>query len=168
MNILYELEVMRKRILQEINTEFDVLIDRVSKENQIENPKEFPQPYEISYPLTIGSGMFKGKKPTKVVVEENVIRVNTWKQLVETVIKKCMETEKYNKSLYELSGNISGKKRVLLAATSDNMRSPLKLDEKLYMETHYDTETLLNILISRILTPIGYDCSSISVTIRNT
>ena len=47
------------------------------------------------------------------------------------------------------------------------MRSPMLLGENLYLETHYDTETLLNILMIRILRPIGYDFSSILVTVRN-
>ena len=46
------------------------------------------------------------------------------------------------------------------------MRSPLQIEENLFMETHYDTETLLNILTTRILSPIGYDYSAISVTVR--
>lgn len=36
----------------------------------------------------------------------------------------------------------------------------------LFLETHYDTETLLNILMNRILRPIGYDYSAIRVTVR--
>jgi len=34
-------------------------------------------------------------------------------------------------------------------------------------ETHYDTETLLRILITRILDVVNYDYSGISVVIRN-
>lgn len=46
------------------------------------------------------------------------------------------------------------------------MRSPIEITNRMYMETHYDTETLLNILINRILIPIGYDVKNISVIIR--
>ena len=74
--------------------------------------------------------------------------------------------ENLNKELENLAGKVSGKKRTLLAKTSDGMRSPLKIGENLFMETHYDTETLLNILMTRLLIPIGYDYSSISVTVR--
>ncbi len=165
MNIFQELEDMRKRILQEINTEFDVIIENLSKDSN-ENPHEHIQPYEMKYPLTAGPGIFKGKKPTSLITGKEIIRIRTWKQLVEEIMKGCMTSEKYKKELEELAGKVSGKKRILLAKTSDGMRSPLQIEENLFMETHYDTETLLNILITRILIPIGYDYSCISVTVR--
>ena len=46
------------------------------------------------------------------------------------------------------------------------MRSPLKIDRGLYMETHYDTETLLKIMLTRILEPVNYDYSGIRVVLR--
>ena len=165
MIIFQELEAMRKRILQEINTEFDVIIEHLSKDLN-ENSNEYIQPYEMKYPLTAGSGIFKGKKPTSVIIGSESISIRTWKQLVEEIMKRCMASEKYNKELENLAGKVSGKKRTLLAKTSDGMRSPLKIGENLFMETHYDTETLLNILMTRLLIPIGYDYSSISVTVR--
>lgn len=81
-------------------------------------------------------------------------------------MKGCTASEKYKKQLESLAGKESGKKRILLAETGDGMRSPLQIEENLFMETHYDTETLLNILTTRILSPIGYDYSAISVTVR--
>ena len=47
------------------------------------------------------------------------------------------------------------------------MRSPLKIEDNLYVETHYDTETLLKILTTRILDVIGYDYRDITITVRN-
>ena len=61
---------------------------------------------------------------------------------------------------------MSGKKRALLASSDEGMRSPLPIGGGLFLETHYDTETLLNILMNRILRPIGYDYSAIRVTVR--
>lgn len=168
MNILQEIEAMRKRMLQEINTEFDILIEHVTKEANLGKTREHVSPYEMKYPLTAGSGIFKGKKPTTVVIGEDSIAIRTWKQLVEEVMFRCMKSEIHKSRLEQLAGKISGKKRLLLAKTSDGMRSPLKIDEELYMETHYDTETLLNVLMTRILSPIGFDFSNIYVTVRNT
>ncbi len=166
MNIFQELEDMRKRIMQEINTEFDVIIEHLSKDLN-KNPYEHIQPYEMKYPLTAGPGIFKGKKPTTVIIGEKIIQIRTWKQLVEEIMKGCTASEKYKKQLESLAGKVSGKKRILLAETGDGMRSPLQIEENLFMETHYDTETLLNILTTRILIPIGYDYSAISVTVRS-
>ena len=86
MNIFQELEDMRKRIMQEINTEFDVVIEHLSKDLN-KNPYEHIQPYEMKYPLTAGPGIFKGKKPTSVIIGEKIIQIRTWKQLVEDIIQ---------------------------------------------------------------------------------
>ena len=167
MNILQEIEAMRKRMLQEINTEFDILIEQISTAEGVTEPWEQIAPYEIKYPLTAGAGIFKGKKPTGVIIEGDSLPLRTWKQLVSEIMKRCMTSEPYRKALEELAGKVSGKKRVLLAKTDAGMRSPLPIGEDLFMETHYDTETLLNILMTRLLLPIGYDFSNIFVTVRN-
>ena len=87
--------------------------------------------------------------------------------MVEVIIKHCISNDQYKKALIELGDNISGRKRLLLGKDKNAMRSPLKLCENLYLETHYDTETLLNILTIRILGAIRYDYSDIQITIRN-
>ena len=46
------------------------------------------------------------------------------------------------------------------------MHSPVKIDEALYVETHYDAETLLRILTTRILDAVGYDYSDIRIAIK--
>lgn len=166
-NIIKELEDMRKRVLQEINTEFDILIERAAEELS-QQPREQVKPYEIRYPLTAGGGIFKGKKPTGLIIgEQEPIMVRTWKQIAQEVMRNCASQDEYRQRLFELAGKIAGRKRVLLATGDNDMRSPLKICEGLYMETHYDAETLLSILTNRILIPIGYDYSTISVTIRN-
>ncbi len=167
MNYIEELEAMRRRILQEINTEIDILIERAKTEGNCRDTVAV-KPYEIRYPLTAGGNIFKGKKPAFVIFGgEEPVSVTTWKQVVEEVMLRCISEPKYEKRLRAACGNVSGKKRVLLSETADNMRSPLEIGKNLYMETHYDTETLLNILVSRILSPIGYNYAEIEVTIRN-
>ncbi|MBQ9299161.1 MAG: hypothetical protein IJ214_01485 [Clostridia bacterium] len=167
MNILQEIEAMRKRMIQEVNTEFDILIEHLTKEENAGMPKETVSPYEMKYPLSAGAAIFKGKKPTGVMIGNKNVSIRTWKQLVEVVLQHCMASPVYRERLLALAGNVSGKKRTLLAETDEGMRSPIHIRENLFMETHYDTQTLLNILMHRLLIPIGYDVGSISVTIRN-
>ena len=64
-------------------------------------------------------------------------------------------------------GKISGKQRQILGKSSDTMKSPLKVGESLYFEAHYDTESLLNIMMHRVLDVVGYDYSKIKVSIRS-
>ena len=77
-----------------------------------------------------------------------------------------MADARYEQALQAQAGRVSGKKRALLASSDEGMRSPLPIGGGLFLETHYDTETLLNILMNRILRPIGYDYSAIRVTVR--
>lgn len=168
MNILQGIEEARKRILDEVNAEFDLLLKRVSQSEKTECPEQQKSPYEIQYPLIAGPKLFKGKKPTGVILNDKRIDVRTWKQVVEVILMDCISNDTYKKALIDNADKVSGKKRILLSRQDNEMRSPLKICNELYIETHYDTETLLNILMTRVLSPIGYDYSNIIITIRNT
>ena len=54
----------------------------------------------------------------------------------------------------------SGKKK------SRTKRPAIKIDEDLYLEGHYDTETLIKIVKNRILNVVGYDYRGIKVVIK--
>ena len=124
--------------------------------------------YETTYPLTTSTAIFKGKKPTGVFLRNEVRHdVGTWKKVFELILKDCVSDKEKRDILLDLRGKISGRERVFLSHTSDNMRSPLKIDENLFVESHYDTESLLRILIIHLLEPAGYDYSNIKVAIRN-
>lgn len=41
------------------------------------------------------------------------------------------------------------------------MDSPIKIDDGIYMETKFDTESLLKVLTGRIFNAVGYDYSGI-------
>ena len=167
MDIIKELEAMRKRMIQEINTEFDLLIERTMSEGlTMESPT--PQAYESVYPLAAGSKIFKGTKPISVIFGDGIqVYVSTWKQVVSTIMAQCLKSAENKAKLVALSNSISGRKRKLLAESDTEMRSPLKLCDNLYMESHYDTETLLNVLTNRILDAIQYDYRNIQISIRN-
>ena len=168
MDIIKELEAMRKRMIQEINTEFDLLIERAVSEGLTIAPPSPVQEYESTYPLAAGTKIFKGTKPTMVIFPDNSsVLVSTWKQVVTVVMEQCLKSDQNLKKLNEFSDRISGRKRQLLAKSKNNMRSPIKLSDDLFMETHYDTETLLNVLTNRILDAIQYDYSRIQIMIRN-
>ena len=66
----------------------------------------------------------------------------------------------------DLRGKVQGRNRVLIGSETGKMRSPVQIDEALYVETHYDTETLLRILTTRILDEVGYDYSKIKIAVR--
>ena len=168
MDIIKEMEAMRKRMIQEINTEFDLLIERAVCEGFTLEVSSVQEDYESIYPLIVGSKIFKGTKPTGVIFPNNTpIYVSTWKQVVSTIMSQCLKVNNNKAKLIALSNSITGRKRKILAKVGTDMRSPLKLCDDLYMESHYDTETLLNVLTNRILDAIQYDYSDIQISIRN-
>lgn len=168
MNIIEELEEMRKRVIRNINSEFDLLIERAKSETiQPPDPND-KKSYDCTYPLVVGPAVFKGKKPISLVFGNGrKVKILTWKQLAEEVLKDCISYPDKKQGLIELCDNVSGRKRFFLSKSNEDMRSPIEIEKGIYMETHYDTETLLRILITRILDVVNYDYSGISVVIRN-
>ena len=120
---------------------------------------------ESIYPFTMDSSFFKGKSVAAVILPDG-IRVNTatWLKFIEIIMKDC-EKEKREK-LMSLKDRVLGRNRVLLGSSSETMRTAVKIDEDLYLEGHYDTETLINIVKKRILDIVGYDYSEIKVVIK--
>lgn len=46
------------------------------------------------------------------------------------------------------------------------MHAPLEIDKNLYMESYYDTASLLYVLKERVLDAVGYDYSGICVRLQ--
>jgi len=123
--------------------------------------------FEEVYPLTTSPGIFKGKRPIAVIFPNGErVTTPTWKRLVETVIKRCNEDQTKHNGLMRLRNQIQGRDRTLLGSSVEGMRSPILIDKGLYLETHYDTESLLRIMTGRILDAVGYDYENIKVAIR--
>ena len=153
------------------NLKFDEMIQQIREEQTTGTNaaiSETVREYESIYPLTASTAVFKGKKPTGVRFPGNIRQdVPTWKKVVETILIRCNRNPECHQKLMDLRGKVSGRNRVLLGKSAENMRSPVKIDDELYVETHYDTETLLRILTTRILDPVQYDYSRITITVRN-
>lgn len=124
--------------------------------------------YESVYPLCMEPGFFKGKAVVAVIFPDGVrVETPTWRKLAEVVLKRCNDDAEKHRALMELRNRIQGRSRKLLGSGNAGMRSPIKIDRGLYMEAHYDTESLLRIMKTRILDAVSYDYRSIQVAIRN-
>ena len=123
--------------------------------------------YESVYPLTTETGVFKGKKPTGVIFQDgHRIAAASWKKVFEVIMKQCNSDSEKHWALMELRGKVMGRSRTLLDSKKGQMRSPIQIDRALYAETHYDTETLLRILTTRILDVVRYDYTGIKIAIK--
>jgi hypothetical protein len=123
--------------------------------------------YESLYPLSVGTGIYKGKRPTGVIFADGRREESpTWKKVVEILMKDCCKDSAKRQKLMNLRGRSLGRNRVLLGSEKGRMRSPLKICEALYVETHYDAETLLRIVTTRILDAVDYDYSGIRIAVQ--
>jgi len=166
MNAIQEIQNIRSEIMLKVDAAFAELIRKL--ESCSDNSEQrWVGNYETVYPITVNSAIFKGKKPTAVLFGDERIEVSKWKTVVAEIMKRCNEDSEKHVSLMNLRGKISGRERVILAKDGGKMRSPMKISENLYIETHYDTETLLRTLMTRILDVVDYDYSCIKVAVRN-
>ncbi len=163
MNLVNEIREKQNEIIMIVNTLFDELVNEVSNIKVEQNEKI--NNFENILPLS-NTKVFKGKKPIAVIFGKNRIKTPTWKIVIETILKEVLKEENMKEKLYDLSDKLLGRKRTRLSESPEEMRKPLKLDDNLYIETHYDTETLMNLLL-QILNDISYNYKDIKVAIRN-
>ena len=118
-------------------------------------------------PLTASSVAFKGKKPESILFPDGrEVKTPTWKAAVLAIMQDCNEYPMMHTHLMELRGKVLGRQRAILAASPEKMHAPLEIDKDLYMESYYDTGTLLYVLKNRVLDEVGYNYSGIRVQFR--
>lgn len=81
------------------------------------------------------------------------------------ILQDCNRAPKLHERLESLCENAWGRCRAFLAKSPQGMRSPFRLDDEVYVETHYDTLSMLNVLKHKILDTVGYDYSGIKVKV---
>lgn len=163
MNIINDIREKQNQLIVMINTVFDEIVKEVEQLTLEENMTITE--YESVYPVTNSTG-FKGRKPIAVIIEGKRMTTPTWKKVVENVLIEVIKEEKMKKKIFDLRDILLGRIRTRLSRKSDNMRSPIKLCDNLYIETHYDTETLIKLLIE-ILSEISYDYNKIKVVVKS-
>jgi len=122
---------------------------------------------ELTYPLTIAPYVFVGKKPAAVLFGSERVEAKSWREVYAVIIKRCNESTEHHEMLMYLRNKTAGKRRVFLSDRPDGMTRPLRIEADMYGETHYGSQTLMHILLNRILTPAYFDCSNIRVVTKN-
>jgi hypothetical protein len=118
---------------------------------------------EIIVPLVTRPSVFIGTKPNAVIVGDMQYVVRTWREVYEIVIGKCNTDPRCHELLTNNLHWFQGSVRKLLSDAPTSMKRPLKVDENLWAETHYGSETLMSILVERILKPVDFDYSGIRI-----
>ena len=69
--------------------------------------------------------------------------------------------------LETIRGKVFGRNRLLFSDSGRGMDVPLEVYPNMFLESKFDTETLLNVITKRIFDPIGYDYSGIRLKAEN-
>lgn len=163
LNLVNDIREKQNELIIMINTVFDEIVNEVN--NLKDREYEAEVSYESVYPLTNKTG-FKGKKPIAVEFDGHREITSTWKIVVKTILKKVIEDKKMKNRIMLLRNKVLGRVRIRISDKDIGMNSPLELCEDLYIETHYDTEALINLLL-QILNDINYDYSNIKIVIKS-
>jgi hypothetical protein len=122
--------------------------------------------YELIYPLSFPPHIFVGTKPAAVLFGEERVEVRSWRQVVGIILTQCLGNPEQRERLMNLRDKVHGKVRTIVSASDSGMRRPLKICEKLYVETHYGSQTMMYILNELILPYTGFDCSKVSIVVK--
>lgn len=158
-NQLAYIEETRMKLIEQINNQCDALIEQISTNGNLG-----------LFTFTLSSlspAQLKGKKPVSLEFSNHeMVKTPTWKKVVETILKDVNNDPIYHQALLEFNGKCLGKQRAILNSTPESMDVPIEIDENIFFEAKYDTETLIRVLTERVLKPIGYKYEDIKLTYK--
>ena len=153
--LLSKLETLRAEMHRSVDARVDRSIQHILTGSVLE---ESP-----TLPLHTDPSVFKGKKPEAVLfLNGQSVRTPTWKAAVLAIMQDCNADPTMHTYLMELRGKVMGRQRTILADSPEKMHAPLEIDKELYMESYYDTASLLYVLKNRVLDEVGYDITFIN------
>ena len=85
------------------------------------------------------------------------------KKAVKIILEECNRQPQMHERLMRISGIVSGRQRVILGKNPQEMDVPLEIDKGLYFEAKFDTEALIRMMCEKVLNPIGYDYTRITI-----
>ncbi len=155
------IEQSRLQVHEMIDRRYDELINRLSK-GDLESKEEAIRPL-YSMPA-----LFKGMKPKAVIFPDGrEVEAKTWKKVVTEILKDCNQDKRCHEDLMKIRDKVAGRDRIILGSDAEQMDVPLQIDEKLFFEGKFDTESLLRVLCNRVLDVVGYDYRGICLNVYN-
>lgn len=157
---LQVIETVREELLAMVNKKIDNLIQKIHNNNSDLTYENM----EYKHSLRSNPYIIKGKKPVAVEFPDGQrINIEKWISAAELIMKYCNKDKECHERLMQIRGRIAGKQRVLISSNPESMTLPIKIDEELYFEAKFDTETLFNVITKRILDAAGFDYSGIII-----
>lgn len=154
-------EKIREELHEMIDRQIDSFLLRLETGEQL-------GPSETVLPLSTIAAYFKGKKPVAILYPDgSEVPVSTWKKAAVQLLLHCAEDEQMRGRLEEIRGKVFGRNRLLFGGSRHGMDVPLEFYPDMFLESKFDTETLMNVITKRIFDPIGYDYSGIRLKVEN-
>ena len=144
--ILAEVERCRAQLHHLIDERLDTFILRVTCGDLSEY---IPDETVRAIPLVSAPARCKGMKPVAVILPDgSMVETSTWKKAAAAILRDCAADPGCHERLMELRGRVNGNFRRLLAEDPNGMDAPLKITEGLYLESKFDTQALLDTVLS--------------------
>ena len=154
--LIEEAEASRRRMHALIDQDYDALIRCIETGEPIE-----AQPMS----LRTDPRQFRATKPTEIIFGDGtVIEVNTWREAAKVLLNDC--NRKLHTQLVGICDKVSGRDRKILSSDPTGMNVPLRIDEGIFFEGKFSTESLLYVLKELIFDAVGYDYSDIRIRLR--
>jgi len=166
--MLLDIQLARENVLAIVNSCFDNLISRIDVPKDVSGLTDSNNAVHGGYALPIGinPAIFVGKKPVAVVLGEERIYVKSWREVLTGVLERCCQDPLYHERLMALRGKVAGNFRFFLSDKPDGMSKAVMVANDLYVEAHHGSQAMMTMLVEKLLKPIGYNHSNISVEVR--
>lgn len=155
-----EIQEYLTRCRKKLHSEIDEIFERLQL-SLIGKEKE--ESYELS--LMMSPKQFKGLRPSAIIYSNGRKEtVRTWRDAVEKLLKDC--DAKMHDRLSAIVEDMQGRTRPIMAHTAEELKNPMRIGEGIYMESRYDTESLIHIMTKRIFNALDYEYSEIKIRIH--
>lgn len=160
MDYVEEVEELRKRLINLVNQKCDNILKVYNSKGIVGSPVNIVSEVKLGEAVPY---YLKGKKPIAVIFDGKQIETRTWKLVAAVILTECNREKKYHEQLLYLCDKVLGKNRVILGSKYEGMKVPIKIDEGVYFEAKFDTESLIRVLKERVLKPIGFDMGRVVI-----
>jgi len=110
---------------------------------------------------------FIGTKPITVLFGEERVDVRHWSGVYKAIYERVNQDPQAREDLLYLRNKASGKVRVFISDSPAGMTKPIKVDDEIFVESHYGVETMCHIMLDCILRYVRYDISNIKIILRD-
>ena len=163
-NISAYVEKIREELHETVDREIDNFLLRLENGELLESKSGL----EREIPLSAMPAYFKGKKPVAVLYPDGAeAAAPTWKKAAVHLLQHCAEEPEMLERLKEMQGKVFGRNRLLFGSDGNGMDSPLEFYPGMFLESKFDTETLLKVITKRIFDAVGYDYGGIRLRVAD-